>query len=61
MLWQAEYGKEWSESEAMNGVEKCFPEDPVGPDEIGEGKTVWPETRVVGCHFEHPITGRRFE
>jgi hypothetical protein len=41
----------------MNGVEKCFPEDKWGPDEIVGGKEVWPETRIVPFHYVHPVTG----
>jgi SnoaL-like domain len=57
MLWQADYVKGWSDSEAMKGVEKCWPEDKWGPDELVSGKNVWPETRIVGFHFLHPVTG----
>ncbi|TVY80883.1 hypothetical protein LSUE1_G009387 [Lachnellula suecica] len=58
MLWQAEYEKGWSNSEAMKGVERCFPEDPLGPDEIVTvGKEVWPETRLIPFHYKHPVTG----
>jgi len=38
-------------------MEKCYPGDPIGPDEIVEGKVVWPETRELGFHFKHPVTG----
>ena len=58
MLWQAEYEKGWGGSEAMKGVQKCYPEDPLGPDEIVmEGKEVWPETRILPFHFVHMVTG----
>ncbi|KAF4635917.1 hypothetical protein G7Y89_g2168 [Cudoniella acicularis] len=58
MLWQADYEKGWFGGEAMTGVEKCFPEDPLGPDEIvTEGKEVWPETRMLPFHYSHPVTG----
>jgi hypothetical protein len=57
MLWQAKYEKGWSGSEAMGGVESCWLDDPVGPDEIVGGKDVWPSTRVVEFSFKHPVTG----
>lgn len=58
MLWQADYEKGWYNSEAMKGVEICFPKNPLGPDEIvSEGKKVWPETRVLPFHYRHPVTG----
>jgi SnoaL-like domain len=59
MLWQADYGKGWSGSEAMKGLEKCWPADKWGPDELVAGKKVWPETRVVQFHYAHPVTGAR--
>ena len=59
MLWQADYGKGWSGSEAMKGMEKCWPEDKWGPDELVAGKVVWPDTRVVPFHYVHPVTGAK--
>jgi hypothetical protein len=59
MLWQADYDKGWSGSEAMKGIEKCWPEDKWGPDELVAGKMVWPETRVVPFHYVHPVTGAK--
>ncbi|KAE9370779.1 hypothetical protein N431DRAFT_412472 [Stipitochalara longipes BDJ] len=59
MLWQADYAKGWSGSEAMKGMEKCWPEDKWGPDELLAGKTAWPETRVVPFHYMHPVSGAR--
>lgn len=59
MLWQADYEKGWTGSEAMKELEKCWPEDKWGPDELIFGKMVWPETRVVQFHYAHPVTGAR--
>jgi hypothetical protein len=61
MLWQADYSKGWSGSEAMKGVETCWPEYKWGPDEMVAGKIVWPETRAVEFHFAHPVTAAKVE
>jgi hypothetical protein len=61
MLWQADYAKGWSGSNAhLPMLGKLYPEDPIGPDEILPGPTpaVWPETRSVPFHFPHPVTGK---
>lgn len=34
ILWQAEYEKGWGVSKSMKWVQKCFPEDTLGPGEI---------------------------
>ncbi|KAH7143453.1 hypothetical protein EDB81DRAFT_842722 [Dactylonectria macrodidyma] len=38
---------------------KTFPEDPMGPDMVvsSEQRMLWPDTRVVPFHYNHPITG----
>ena len=57
MLWQAEYEKGWSRSQAMGGVERCWPEDPLEHDEFVGGKEVWPKDEGVGFSFRHLVTG----
>jgi hypothetical protein len=40
---------------------ETYPGNPVGPDELIEPKPVlWPETSVVPFHYEHPVTGKRW-
>ncbi len=60
MLWQADYAKGWGASEVhLLPLEKTFPEDPNGPDELkGEIPPVWPKTRHVPYHYKHPVNGR---
>lgn len=57
MLWQAEYEKGWSGSEAHLALDKCWPDDKWGPDELVKAEGVWPETRIVPFHYLHPVTG----
>jgi hypothetical protein len=39
-----------------------FPNNPNGPDELVEPKPVmWPETSVVPFHYEHPVTGKKWQ
>ena len=59
MLWQADYDKGWDHSAThLFHLDKTFPEDPRGPDELVEGtKQTWPHTQVVPFHYPHPVTG----
>jgi hypothetical protein len=60
MLWQANYSDGVEKSEAhLMALTKTYPEDPNGPDELMPGGLpVWPETRVVPFHYNHPVTGK---
>ncbi len=59
VLWQADYEKGWSVGGALlPPLEKTYPEDPKGPDELLDAvPSIWPETRVVPFHYPHPVTG----
>lgn len=59
MLWQADYAEGWAHSvERLPALERTFPEDPLGPDELVTGSPMrWPHTRVVPFHYPHPVTG----
>lgn len=62
-FWHAEFERGWSHTK-KNYVPfstVCYPEDPIGPDEIIEQKMLWPDTRVVPFHYPHPVTGKRTE
>jgi hypothetical protein len=63
MLWQADYEPGWAHSGVhLPPIEKVFPENPIGPDELRPFKPrVWPETRVVPFHYPHPVTGKKFQ
>lgn len=60
MLWQADHAKGWGASSVhLQPLEKTFPEDPNGPDELkAEIPPVWPKTRHVPYHYRHPVNGR---
>jgi hypothetical protein len=60
MLWQADYEPGWAKSGVhLTPIDKTFPENPIGPDEILPiTPKVWPETRVVPFHYAHPVTGK---
>ena len=60
MLWQADYHKGWDHDEAhLPHLDKTYPEDPRGPDELIEGAPpVWPHTQVIPFHYPHPVTGK---
>ncbi|SPO01607.1 uncharacterized protein DNG_04280 [Cephalotrichum gorgonifer] len=40
-------------------MSKTFPEDPLGPDMVlaEDQRMMWPDTRVVPFHYNHPVTG----
>jgi len=41
---------------------ETYPKNPAGPDTLIEPKPViWPETSVVPFHYEHPVTGKRWQ
>ncbi|EME86498.1 uncharacterized protein MYCFIDRAFT_151502 [Pseudocercospora fijiensis CIRAD86] len=55
--WQADYEKGWAHCEAhLKPFEKCFPEEPLGPDELlPEARGTWPERNDVKRHYAHPV------
>jgi len=63
MLWQADYHKGWDKDTAhLVPLEKTYPEDPNGPDELTDvPPPVWPHTRVVPFHYPHPVTGKMWD
>jgi hypothetical protein len=59
MLWQANYTEGWAHSAVhLPPLSKTYPDDPRGPDELVEMQKVWPHTRSVPFHYNHPVTGR---
>jgi hypothetical protein len=64
-FWHADFEHGWAYKVAgfVPFPTVCFPEDPVGPDEIFEEEQLmlWPDTRVVPFHYAHPITGEQVE
>lgn len=60
MLWQADFDEGWARVvNRLPSLERTFPEDPLGPDELVAGEAVlWPNTRVVPFHYPHPVTGK---
>ena len=59
MLWQADYEDGWAHAGVhLNPLEKTYPDDPNGPDELLPSPPLtWPDTRVVPFHYPHPVTG----
>jgi hypothetical protein len=59
MLWQADFATGWAHSvDRLPPLERTFPEDPLGPDElIADPARRWPHMRVVPFHYPHPVTG----
>jgi carotenoid cleavage dioxygenase len=60
LTWVAEYDKGWANAPDMGGfgVQKLYPEDPNGPDQLVETcYPPWPETWLLPFHYPHPVTG----
>jgi hypothetical protein len=61
VVWQAEYEKGWSRSPLsplmIPAYAQTFPENPRGPDEIGEPAPRWPRQGIQPFHYPHPVTG----
>ncbi|KAF7186402.1 hypothetical protein HII31_12259 [Pseudocercospora fuligena] len=55
--WQAEYEKGWAHTEAhLKPFERCFPEEPLGPDELlPQARGTWPDRSDVKRHYAHPV------
>jgi hypothetical protein len=60
-FWHADFEHGWGYKVAgfVPFPTRTFPEDPNGPDELfaEDQRMLWPDTRVVPFHYEHPVTG----
>lgn len=63
MLWQADYEPGWANGGVhLQPLTRTYPDDPIGPDALrDEVPATWPETRVVPFHYDHPVTGERWQ
>ncbi|KEZ45541.1 hypothetical protein SAPIO_CDS1875 [Scedosporium apiospermum] len=61
-FWHGDVEHGWSYKVAgfVPFMSTTFPEDTMGPDElVGEDQCMmWPDTRVVPFHYNHPVTGK---
>ncbi|QKX54973.1 uncharacterized protein TRUGW13939_02063 [Talaromyces rugulosus] len=60
-FWHADFDKGWSHTrdEYVPFPKHCYPEDPMGPDELVERTNLWPQTKVVPFHYLHPVSGKQ--
>ncbi|KAL2682357.1 hypothetical protein Neosp_006807 [[Neocosmospora] mangrovei] len=62
-FWHGDVEDGWSKKTSgfVPFPKKTFPEDPTGPDEVvsADQQMLWPDTRVVPFHYQHPITGQQ--
>jgi hypothetical protein len=58
-FWHATFEKGWSHTKPnyVPFLSSTYPDDPNGPNELCEHPMLWPDTRVVPFHYEHPVTG----
>lgn len=52
-----EHGWRYTKPDFVPGFTTTFPTDRLGPDEIIPDHMLWPDTRVVPFHYQHPISG----
>ncbi|TPX15918.1 uncharacterized protein E0L32_000252 [Thyridium curvatum] len=61
-FWHGDFEHGWGYKVAgfVPFMSKTYPEDPNGPDEVvtEEQRMMWPDTRVVPFHYDHPVTGQ---
>jgi len=60
-FWHGSVTEGWAKTpiDFIPMAKTCFPEDPLGPDELIDPQPrLWPATDVVPFHFEHPVTGK---
>lgn len=57
----APYEKGWRGSvvDYPGYVTTPYPQDPTGPDEMGEKWSLWPDTTTFPFHYDHPVTGEK--
>lgn len=58
--WHGSFADGWQKTpiDFIPMATTCFPEDPLGPDElIDPAPRLWPATDIVDFHYPHPVTG----
>ena len=64
VVYHGPFEKGWAHTplQFVQFFTETYPKNPAGPDALVEPKPViWPETSVVPFHYEHPVTGKRWE
>lgn len=59
--WHGSFQEGWGKTpiDFIPMASVCYPEDPLGPDElIKPTPRLWPATDVVPFHYDHPVTGK---
>lgn len=59
--WHGTFDEGWGKTpiDFIPMAKTCFPEDPLGPDElIKPAPRLWPATDIVPFHYKHPVTGK---
>lgn len=58
-FWHGAFEKGWQHStEFVPLFKEVYPANEAGPDELCEGERLWPDTRAVPFHYNHPVTGK---
>ena len=60
-FWHGSFEDGWTKTpiDYIPMSKTCFPEDPLGPDElISPAPRLWPATDTIEFHYPHPVTGK---
>ena len=60
-FWHGSFEDGWAKTpiDYIPMSKTCFPEDPLGPDElISPAPRLWPATDTIEFHYPHPVTGK---
>ena len=63
-FWHGSVPEGWAKTpiDFVPMAKKCYPEDPIGPDELMDpAPRLWPATDIVPFHYAHPVTGQPIE
>jgi hypothetical protein len=63
-IYHGEFEKGWAHTAPgfVPFFSETYPKDPVGPDALMQPTPVlWPETDVVPFHYDHPVTGKKWQ
>jgi hypothetical protein len=63
-FWHGSFADGWAKTpiDFIPKAKTCYPEDPVGPDElIDPALRLWPATDIIPFHNDHPVTGKPIE
>lgn len=58
--WHADFETGWAHTrpQYVPFIDRCYPDDPTGPDALVPDHWLWPTHKLFPFHMVHPITGK---